>query len=160
MQISAPRLRVIDADGTQLGEISLNEALARAREKGLDLLEVSPQANPPVAKIVDYGAYKFQKEKQERKQKAKQKKVGIKGIRLSMRIDDHDFEVKVEQATRFLKEGHKVKIELVVRGREAMHLDLGRERINEFIKKVGINNHVEMPMKKLGNRLTTIIASN
>ncbi len=149
---------MIGNDGTQLGQMTRDLALARAKEQELDLVEIAPQAEPPVARLINFGAYKFQLEKQERKQKARQKKVDVKGIRLSFNIDEHDFQTKVNHAKRFLKERHKVKIELILRGREQMHRSLGEERIQLFIKSLEVPSRVEMPLKQLGNRLTTIIA--
>lgn len=157
-QITAPVLRVIGSDGEQLGQMTRDLALARAKQQELDLVEIAPQAQPPVAKIINYGAFKFQLEKQERKQKARQKKVDVKGIRLSFGIDEHDFQTKVGHAARFLKERHKVKIELILRGREQQHRAIGEERVQMFIQALGVPSRVEMPLKQLGNRLTTIIA--
>ena len=155
--ITAPEVRVIGDQGENLGVLSTLQALAQAREQGMDLVEVSPKAEPPVARIIDYGSFKYQQEKQERKQKAKVKKVELKGIRISLNIGEHDRAVRVEQAREFLNEGNKVKIEMVLRGRERQRGDLARIIINEFIEALGEHIIVEQPTAHQGGRLTTIV---
>ena len=163
-KIMAPRLMVIDENGANLGDMDRAAALRLAREREFDLIEVSPKANPPIAKIMDYGSYKYQKEKQERKQKAKSKTVEIKTIKLSLRIGDHDMEVRAHQALKFMKEGDKVKIEMQLRGRENQHADLAAETIKEMIAKIqamldGKEVRIEQAIIKQGNRFSTIIYS-
>lgn len=135
-QILARELIVIDENGVNLGVVSKADALEEARNRELDLVEVSPKANPPIAKFIDYGSFKYQKEKQERKNKARQKAVGTKTIKLSLRIGDHDLEVRANQGVKFLEEGNKVKIELQLRGRENQHADLAKEGIQKMVEKI------------------------
>ena len=162
-RILAPQVVVIDDENNNLGVISRPEALAMARAKDLDLVEVSPLVEPPICKIMDYGSYKYQKEKQERKHKAKQKTAETKTIKVSSRISNHDLNLRIEQAKRFLSDGHKVRIELQLRGREHQHIDLAKEIINKIIVKTkeGLANKelkVEKEIKKLGSKLSAIIA--
>ncbi len=132
-KIRAPEVRVLDAEGKLLGVLKLEEALAVAKAKELDLVEVSPKANPPVCKILDYGQFKYQKEKEARKQKAQSKEVDIKGVRLTFKIGIGDFNVRVNQAKKFLDRGDKVKVELPLRGREKAHRDVAVALVNRFI---------------------------
>jgi translation initiation factor IF-3 len=118
---------LIDADGQNHGVVSKIEALERAREAGLDLVEVSPDANPPVAKILDYGKFKYQEQKKAAEARKKQKTVEVKEIKMRPNIDDHDYNVKMKSMERFFGEGDKVKVTLRFRGREMAHQQLGRE---------------------------------
>lgn len=131
-----------------------------AQEKGLDLVEVSPLAQPPVAKIVDYSKLKYQEEKERRKEKAKQKKVETKGIRLSLRISEHDIEVRINRAEKFLNDGDKVKLDMLLRGREFQHKPLAKEIINKFIAAVDqiVPVITEQPLTIQGGRLSAVIA--
>ncbi|MFC1633046.1 translation initiation factor IF-3 [Patescibacteria group bacterium] len=158
-QIKAEKLRVIDAKGEQLGVLTLEEALAKAKEKELDLVEVSPQADPPVARLVDYTKLKYQQQRQATKHKAKQKKIQIKGVRISMRIGQHDMELRAKQADKFFKEGHKVKIEMVLHGRERdpARRKLVMAKIEEFRATIKTPNKIEQPPSNAGNRVYTII---
>ncbi len=135
-KIQSPELMIIDEDGSNLGVLSKAEALEEAIRRELDLVEVSPKANPPIAKFLDYGSFKYQKEKQERKAKAKQKTSETKTIKMSARIGDHDLSIRAEQGAKFLAEGHKVRLELQLRGRENQHADLAKETIKEIIEKI------------------------
>jgi translation initiation factor IF-3 len=123
----AREVRLIDADGQNHGVVSKIEALERAREAGLDLVEVSPDANPPVAKILDYGKFKYQEQKKAAEARKKQKIVEVKEIKMRPNIDDHDYNVKMKSMERFFGEGDKVKVTLRFRGREMAHQQLGRE---------------------------------
>lgn len=158
-EIRVPQVRLIDETGKQIGIIETGRALEIARERGLDLFEVSPQAQPPVCKIVDYGKYRYQKAKQEQKARKRQKKTGIKGIRLSVRIGQHDLEFKARQANRFLEQGHKVKVELILRGREHAHTDLAFAELAKFKEMLKDRVKVEQPPRKLGNSVNMILAS-
>jgi translation initiation factor IF-3 len=135
-KITSPELMVIDENGVSLGAISKEEALREARSRELDLVEVSPKANPPIAKFIDYGSFKYQKEKQERKHKAKQKTVETKTVKLSPRIGQHDLEIRAGKAVEFLQDGDKVKIELQLRGRENQHADLAKSNIRELVEQI------------------------
>jgi len=131
--IRVPQVRLIDDEDNNLGIIKTQEALRLAQEKDLDLIEVSPKAQPPVAKIMDYGKYKYELDKQEKKNKAQIKKSETKGIRLTFRIKGGDLETRLKQANGFLNDGHKVKIDLILKGRERAHADLARQKIIDFI---------------------------
>ncbi len=131
-EIRDKELRVIDEDGTMIGIISREEALALAEERELDLVSISPNAEPPVCKIMDYGKYRYESKKREKEAKKKQKTVEVKEIRLSTFIEDHDIQVKANTAMKFLKDGDKVKVSLRFRGREMGHTALGREVMDRF----------------------------
>lgn len=127
-------MRVIGEDGRQLGVISLSEALAAAQEAGLDLIEVSADSKPPVARIVDWGKYNYQRTKLQQKNRAKSKPLDLKQMRVGLKISDNDLGIKLRKVTEFLEAGHKVKIMVIYRGREMAHRELGfkmAERINE-----------------------------
>ncbi len=131
-QIRAKEVRVIDADGAQLGILATKKALDMAYDKGLDLVEISPTSVPPVCRIMDYGKYRFDKEKKEKEQKKKQQTVELKEVQLSCRIDTHDFETKLNHALKFLNQGHKVKVSVKFKGREMAHTEIGLEVIKKF----------------------------
>jgi len=156
--IRAREVRVIDENGAQLGVMTPAEALKISQERFLDLVEIAPTANPPVCKIMDYGKYQYQKSREERLQKSKQKKVDIKGIRLGVRTDDHDLEFKKNQAEKFLKKGDKVKVEIIMRGREKAHQDLARNSLIAFIKNIAFPNKIEQEIKRFPGGFNVIIA--
>lgn len=156
-QIRAKEVRLIDEKGQNLGIFPTEEAIKIAKEKGLDLVEISSSVTPLIARILDFGQFLYQQRKKNQKQRTKQKKVKIKGIRLSLRISEHDLNLKVNQAKKFLDEGHKVKIEMNLRGRERMHADLAREIIKRFISLSGEKIILEQEITKMGGRLTCIV---
>ncbi len=158
-KILSPNVRVIDENGQPLGVLTTTEAIRFARERELDLVEVSPKADPPVCKILDHGHFKYQKEKEARKQKAQSKEVETKGIRLSVRIGDHDMDVRLMQAKNFLDRGDKVRIELPLRGRERAHRDVAEEVVNRFYTKMqtGSNLRIEQTMTYQAGRITMIV---
>ncbi|MBU1180265.1 translation initiation factor IF-3 [Patescibacteria group bacterium] len=158
--IRTPRLRVVDDEGNFLGEMSTEDALKMAREQEMDLVEIVPKGDLHVAKITDYGRFKYHKEKEDRKQKAQQKKTEVKGIRLSLRIGKHDIDLRVRQAVKFLEEKDKVKIELLLKGREKARPELGREVINNFVKEIEEKTpiKVEQSMSRQGGKFFMIIA--
>lgn len=155
--IRVPQVAVIDDTGQPLGVMATGQALALAETKGLDLVEVAPMAKPPVCKILNYGAFLFQQEKKERKAKAHQKKVDLKGIRLTFKIGQHDKETRKAQSLKFLEEGHKLVLEMRLRGRENAHKDLARQQMEQFAKDLGDNIVIESPLSMLGNRVTMIV---
>ena len=132
-------------------------AIQLARERDLDLVEVSPVAQPPICKIMNYGAYQYQQEKKERKQKAKQKRIEIKGIRLGLNIGAHDLEIRKNQALKFFEKGDKVKIELILRGRERAFFDRARTIMEEFVKSLGDNAIIEQSLTRQGGRLSLLV---
>ncbi len=152
-------LRVITDDGDHLGIMKTADALRTAKERDLDLVVIQPKANPPVAKIIDFGKYKYEKEKEARQQKSKAKNVEVKGVRLSPRIGQHDMDVRKEQAKRFLEKGDKVKVEIILRGREKRFGDVGTQVIQDFIEQLNEDMpiKVEQPVARQGGQLTSII---
>ena len=156
-QIRIPDVFVIDENGEKLGIMNTQNAISKAQEKGLDLIEVSPITNPPVCKIGDFGQFQYNKSKKQKDQK--KKKIDTKGIRLSLKIGKHDIEFKKRQAEKFLKQGDKVKIELNLRGREKAHKDLAVDVIKKFIDNIENETTIEQELKTQGSRLSTIIKS-
>src|SRR3954470_1668615 len=124
-QIRAPKLRVVDEEGKQLGVLSRQEALQLAQERDLDLVEISPNADPPVCKIVDWGKYNYQRTKQQQKNRKTAKTLDMKQMRFGLKIGAHDLDIKMNKVTKFLEAGHKVKIVLFYRGREQAHKEIG-----------------------------------
>lgn len=160
-QIRAEEIFLIDENGENVGQVTVAEALAKARELELDLVEVNPQAKLPVCKIMDYGQFKYEKEKKAHKQKIAQKKIDTKGIRLSVRISRNDLEMRINQAAKFLEKGHKLKLELVLKGRERTHPEKAVEIINSFVAelsaKEGLNIVREQDLTKQGGRFIMIL---
>ena len=159
-QITAPELRVIDEDEGSLGVMTNAAAVALAIERGLDLVEVSPKAEPPVVKLINYGKFKYEKEKELKRQKSHQKKVETKGVRLSLRIGEHDMLVRKNQAIDFLNDGNKVQLEMILRGRERQYFGLADEVFKNFIleikKEVAIR--IEQPLSRQAGHLTMLVA--
>ena len=149
--IRVPQVRLIDQDGEMLGVMSAREALLRAYDVGMDLLEISPNADPPVCKITDYGKYKYEQQKKANEARKKQKIIEIKEIKVRPNIDDHDYEVKMRAARSFIEEGDKVKVTLRFRGREMAHQDLGAKVLERIRTELGDTVKVES-MPRLENR--------
>jgi translation initiation factor IF-3 len=162
-QIRVPTVFLINETGEKIGPTPTARALAMAREVELDLVEVDPSGKPPVAKIMDYGQFKYEREKKAQKQRAQQKKVETKAIRLSIRISKHDFILRLEQAKKFLTKGHKLKIEIVLKGREKQHPEKAREVINDFIEELKkdeiLNIFAEQGLTKQGGRFSIILVN-
>ncbi|MBI4138743.1 translation initiation factor IF-3 [Candidatus Uhrbacteria bacterium] len=158
-QIMSPEVRVIDDEGKFLGVLPIARALTIAREREYDLVEVSPKETPPVCRLLDYGAFKYQKDKEYRTQKAHAKKVEVKGIRLSVKMGAHDLDVRLQQALAFLEEGQKLKIEIIMRGREKAHAELAVKRIQDFIHDIGSKYtlYTEQEVKRQGGNVSAII---
>jgi len=156
--IFAPRVIVIDEEGTSHGEMPIEQARALATQRGLDLVEVSPKAVPPVCRILDHGKFHYQQAKQFRQNKVHQKKVETKGIRIGLRTDEHDLAFKKNQAEKFLRKGNKVKAEILLRGREKAHQDLARTSLQEFLKSIAVPYRVEEELKRFPGGFNTIIA--
>jgi translation initiation factor IF-3 len=129
--IDTPEIQLIDVSGENVGVVEIEDALARASEAGLDLVEISPNTNPPVCKILDYGKYKYQAQKKAAEARKKQRTVEIKEIKMRPNIDTHDYDVKMRSMNRFFEEGDKVKVTLRFRGREMAHQDLGTQLLNK-----------------------------
>jgi translation initiation factor IF-3 len=162
-RIKAPEVFLIDENGEKVGVTPTHRALLMSKEAGLDLVQVDPKGNPPVAKIMDYGKFKYEREKKEHKQKVQQKNVEIKCVRLSIRISKHDVDFRFEQAKKFLEKGHKLRVELMLKGRERQHPEKAVEIINDFInqlKKVeGFNIISEQNLTKQGGRFTIVLVN-
>ncbi len=157
-RIRAREVRVIDENGEQLGVMAPFEALKMARERSLDLVEISPNAVPPVCKIQDYGKYLYEKDKGERAARKKQKVITIKEVKFSVTVDEHDYQTKKSQAVRFLGEGDKVKASLRFKGRQMAHRDLGYKIINRLIMDIGDAGTVEFMPRMEGTTLHAILA--
>ena len=155
--IRTPKLRVVGDGGEALGILTLEEALKAAEEKGLDLVEVAPKEVPPVAKIMDYGKFKYTMEKRNRDARKKQKAYTLKEVKMRPKIGDHDFDTKKNHAVDFLKSGHKVKVTCSFFGREMSHQELGRALIEKMVKDIGDMGKMEMPSKMEGRNLSIII---
>lgn len=158
--IRAANLRVIDEDGSQLGVLSRTEALRLAEERGLDLVEVSPNADPPVCKIVDWGKYNYQKTKQLQKSKQNAKALEVKQMRFGLKISEHDLGVKLKKVNAFLESGHKVKLTVFFRGRENAHKDLGFKLAERVIEMFGENIVVDQQPQLSGKQLNFIVRSS
>jgi len=159
-RIRAAKVRLIDQNETMLGVVDINEALHLAREADLDLVEVSPNSDPPVCRILDFGKYRYEQSKKERANRAKAKVVETKEIRLgrSMKIDPHDVQIRINQARKFLIDGNKVLIVQNFRGREMMHKERGIERMDDIIEQLADISKVETPPKFAGRRQTMVLA--
>jgi translation initiation factor IF-3 len=156
--IRAREVRVVDDEGTQLGVLSISDALVAAEQRGLDLVEVSPNADPPVCRIMDYGKYKYQQSKRAAEAKKKTAKVELKEVKMRPKTEEHDFQVKVRNARRFLEEGNKVKVTVMFRGREVTHPEFGRrllEKVTEELKDIA---QAESMPSMAGRFMTMVIA--
>ncbi len=157
-EIRDKEVRVVSADGEQLGIMSAKEALKKAEEKNLDLVKIAPMATPPVCKIMDYGKYRFEQTKKEKESKKNQRIIETKEIRLSLNIDTHDFDTKANQAMKFLKTGHKVKVSIRFRGREMAHPQIGEETMKKFAEVCSEVSNVEKPAKLEGRQMLMFLA--
>ena len=157
-RIRAPQVRLIDDEGGQLGIVQLREALAIAEERGLDLMEVAPNAVPPVCRIVDYGKFRYEQTKKDREARKNQKQAELKEVRLKPKTDDHDLEVKAKQARKFLLAGDKVKFTVRFRGREIFHPDIGREMLEQMAEELRDVATVEQRPLMEGRALSLMLA--
>jgi translation initiation factor IF-3 len=158
VQIRVPEVRVIDEDGAQLGVLPTSEALEMARAKELNLVEVAPNAVPPVCKILDYGKYKYEEEKKERAARKHQHTSELKELRLRPRTDEHDLQVRARAARRFLEEGHKVRLVVRFRGRESSHPEVARAQINHIAERLSDIAVVERAPEMEGRGMYAILA--
>lgn len=157
-EIDARSIRLVGADGEMIGVVTLREGLVMAEEAGLDLVEVSPNAEPPVCKILDYGKFKYEAQKKKNEAKKKQKVIEVKEIKLRPNIDDNDYGVKMRSMRKFLEEGDKVKVTLRFRGRELAHQDLGMkvlERVRDDLEGLG---KIEQIPKMEGRQMVMVVA--
>jgi len=157
-EIRDKEVRLIDADGSMVGVLTAKDAQKLANQKNLDLVKISPNANPPVCKIMDYGKFMFEQAKREKEARKNQKIVSLKEVRLSPSIEEHDFEFKMKNAAKFLKDGDKVKVSVKFRGREMNHTSLGREVLESFAEKLQEVASVDKTPKLEGKSMIMILS--
>ncbi|KUO48868.1 MAG: translation initiation factor IF-3 [Desulfitibacter sp. BRH_c19] len=155
--IRTREVRLISETGEQLGIVSPKEGLQIAMEKGMDLVEISPGAKPPVCRIMDYGKYMFELSKKERESRKKQKTINVKEVKFRVGIEEHDFQTKARNAIKFIENGDKVKVTIMFRGREVTHSELGRAICLKLAKQLEEITNVEKPPKLEGKNMTMIL---
>jgi translation initiation factor IF-3 len=157
-QIRAKEIRLIDDTGKMLGIVSVSEALRLAEQKELDLVEISPAANPPVCKILDYSKFVYEQQKREKVQKKQQASQQMKELRFTWRTATHDFNFKVRHAREFLEDGNKVKATVIFRGREITHQEVGQELLNKFVEAVADISKIDSPVRLEGKKLSVVLS--
>ncbi|MDH7605395.1 MAG: translation initiation factor IF-3 [Melioribacter sp.] len=157
-EIKSPEVRLIGANGEQIGIVSIKDALQKAEEAGMDLVEIAPQANPPVCKIIDYGKFVYEQQKREKLQKKKQQVSVLKEIRLHPNTDVHDFDFKARHAANFIEDGNKVKVSVIFKGRELAYTEIGEELLRKFIERLSDIAKVEQEPKFEGRAMHAILA--
>lgn len=157
-QIQAKELRVVDETGANLGVMPFSDALKISVEKGLDLIEISPMANPPVAKIMSFDKYRYQEEKKWKKLRSQQKNQEMKQVQISFKEAVHDLGVKAARVDKFMGEGHKVEILLNLRGREKAHQDLAKQKLRDFIKTINPEHKILADIKWTGRGFNALVA--
>lgn len=151
-------VRLVDENGEMIGVVTTSEAIERAMAAGLDLIEVSPNAEPPVCKILDYGKFKYEEQKRKNEARKKQKVIEVKEIKMRPNIDDHDYEVKMRAMKRFIEEGDKVKVTLRFRGREMVHSDLGMQVLNRVRGEMDLLTKIESMPRMEGRQMIMVLA--
>jgi translation initiation factor IF-3 len=159
-QIRVRKIRVIDENGKQLGIMTPQEGLKIAQEKGLDLVEVAPNASPPVCKIMDYGKYMYERKKRAREAKKHQRTTELKEIRFKYDIAEHDYQFKLRHAEKFLRSGKRVKISVIFRGREVVHSDLGRKMLERFASDLAHVGNIEQRPRMDGRMMSILLVPN
>jgi translation initiation factor IF-3 len=159
-RIRSPQVRLVGADGEQIGVVASTEALRMARELDLDLVEVAPQANPPVCRIMDYGKFKYERDIRQKEARKKQSRTELKEIKFRPKIDAHDYGTKKGHVERFLRGGHKVKVTIMFRGREMTHTDLGRKILDRLVGDLDEMVTVESMPKQEGRNMIMVISPN
>ena len=157
-EINVPQVRLVGPDGEMIGIVSVREAMAQAEDTGFDLVEISPNADPPVCKLLDFGKFKYEQQKKKNEARKKQKIIEVKEIKLRPNIDDHDYDVKMRAATGFLDEGDKVKVTMRFRGREMMHQDLGMNVLMRVKEQLDPLAKVEQTPQLEGRQMTMVLA--
>ena len=157
-QIRVPEVRLIGPDGEQIGIMAIREALAQAGEAHLDLVEVAPQANPPVCRIMDYGKFKYQQSKKQAEARRRQTTIQVKEIKVRPKIEEHDMGFKLKNSRRFLSEGDKVKISVIFRGREIAHTDRGLKILAQMAEALAEVGNVEQAPKLEGRNMSMIVS--
>ncbi len=156
--ITSPQVRLVDENGEQVGVVPTADALRRAESAGLDLMEVSPNADPPVCKILDYGRFRYEAQKKKNEARKKQKVIEVKEIKMRPNIDTHDYEVKMRSIHRFIEDGDKVKVTMRFRGREMVHQDLGKQVLDRVRDEMEAVAKVEQFPKLEGRQMTMVMA--
>ena len=156
--IRAREVRVIGQEGGQLGIMAVQDAIQLAEEQGLDLVEVAPEARPPVCRVMDYGKYKYQQSKRLQQAKKKQKVISVKEIKLRPKTEEHDYQFKTQHVRRFLQDGHKAKVTVVFRGREMAHTELGRRMLDRIVEDMGDISTVEQTPRQEGRNMSMILS--
>ncbi|MDO8598783.1 MAG: translation initiation factor IF-3 [bacterium] len=158
-RIRVPEVRVVDEQGENLGAMPTESAIAIARERGYDLIEVNPKAQPPICKLLDYKQFKYEQEKARRLQKAHAKKVEVKGVRLSLRIGEHDRDLRLKKAKEFFDEGNRVAVEIILRGRERAYGATAREVIQKFVNDLRKDYDIalDQPLAVQGGRFSLVV---
>jgi len=159
-RIRSPQVRLVGPDGDQIGVVATQDALRRARELDLDLVEVAPQANPPVCRIMDYGKFKYERDIRQKEARKKQSRTELKEIKFRPKIDAHDYGTKKGHVERFLRGGHKVKVTIMFRGREMTHTELGRKILDRLVGDLGEMVTVESMPKQEGRNMIMVISPN
>ena len=157
-EIKSPQIRLIDENGNQVGVVTNKDARNNAEEAELDLVEISPNANPPVCKIMDFGKYCYELEKKEKESKKKQKHFDVKEVRFTSKIEEHDYQTKLRNCERFLEKGNKVKITMIFRGREKMHIDLGDVILNRLSSDLEQFAQIDKRSRLEGRAITMIFS--
>ena len=158
LRIMAKTLRIIGPEGEQLGVFPRDIALNKAQDFDLDLVEVAPQANPPVCRIIDFTKYKYEQDKREKEIKKHQKQTQLKEVRVSPRIDSHDYEIKMKHIKEFLQKKHKVKVRMMFRGREMAHKDIGQKVMDKLVKDIESLGRVDREPRMLGRSMVLILS--
>ena len=156
--IHSPEVRLVDITGKMVGVVSLQEALKQSKDAGLDLVEIAPDSKPPVCKVMNYGKFLYTQSKQQRLHKAKQKKVELKTLRIGFKIESHDLEVKLKQTYKFLDQGHKVKLDMYLRGREKAFAEQAGIKMRNIISTIPENIRLEQELKKSPQGFSVILA--
>ncbi|ADI38275.1 translation initiation factor IF-3 [Waddlia chondrophila] len=157
-EIRAPKVRVISSTGEQVGIMSPRDALKRAEDEGLDLVEIAPNANPPVCKIIDYGKFRYDQTKREKESKKASHQIKVKEVKVKPNINEHDLQTKMRHAKDFLEKGNKVKVTCMFRGREMAHKSIGERLIQRIVEDLNEVAVCETPMKMFGRFLTVVLA--
>jgi translation initiation factor IF-3 len=156
--IRAREVRVIGQEGGQLGIMTVQDAIQFAEEQGLDLVEVAPEARPPVCRVMDYGKYKYQQSKRLQQAKKKQKVISVKEIKLRPKTEEHDYQFKTQHVRRFLQDGHKTKVTVVFRGREMAHTELGRQMLDRVAADLQDIGAIEQTPRQEGRNMTMVLS--
>ena len=157
-EIRAPKVRVISSTGEQIGILTPREAIQKAEDEGLDLVEIAPNATPPVCKIIDYGKFRYDQTKREKESKKASHQIKVKEVKVKPNINEHDLQTKMRHAKDFLEKGNKVKVSCMFRGREMAHKDIGERLVRKIVEDLKEVAVCETPMKMFGRFLTVVLA--